>query len=83
MKKDDGVVIDRQLVELNVRIALTQMAVIVASVRNEVVVGYEELYMGQTRGYNVSRIYYAVRPLFFLTVFFYGLINSILPYSST
>jgi len=51
---------DRQIIELNIRIGLTQTKVIFSTTKNEVTVVYSERYQGQTRGYNVLRVYYAV-----------------------
>jgi len=62
IKADEGEIsaADRQMIELNIRIGLTQINVIVPTIKNEVSVVYSERYQGQTRGYNVLRVYYAV-----------------------
>lgn len=51
---------DRQLIEMNIRTALTYMSFIQPNVKNTITIGFSELYRAQTFGYNVSRVYYTV-----------------------
>lgn len=55
------------MIEMNIRVALTNMNMIQAAVKNRIVSVYSELYQGQTHGYKVARIYYAVN-IFFFTI---------------
>ena len=51
---------DRQLIEMNIRTALTYMSFIQPNIKNSITIGFSELYRAQTFGYNVSRVYYTV-----------------------